>query len=167
LRIVNVDYAGEVAKHGSLRWYDRRLWHLGRIRLSHEALRHLAELHALVGELVAQGALAPGQIDSPRHHDLEPHWGIPAIPYDANGRWDGSALIVWDSGNDTPPVENINPRDGGDSKPDPHGHPRVDPDAMLQMSLFLQTGGWIQDVCLGGPCLTMQNPHKEAPYVAD
>jgi FkbH-like protein len=46
-RIVNVDYAGEVAKQGSLRWYDRRLWHLGRIRLSHEAIGKLAELHAL------------------------------------------------------------------------------------------------------------------------
>jgi hypothetical protein len=129
----------------------------------HQVTHTAAEVEArTIGAHVHWPALAEG-----RHHDQEPYWAIPPIPYDEDGRWDGSALIVWDSGNDTPPVENINPRDGGDSKPDPHGHPRVDPDAMLQMSLFLQTAGWIQDVCLGGPCLTMQNPQKAAPYVAD
>ncbi|MGH3442356.1 MAG: hypothetical protein ACRDUY_10015 [Nitriliruptorales bacterium] len=119
----------------------------------HQVTMTAAEVEArTVGASIHQPALDPG-----RHFDPNPYWGIPAIPYDAEGRWDGSAMIVWDSGNDTPPVENLPPRE--DRFPDPHGHPRRDPDAMRQMSLFLKTNGWIQDVCFG-PCYTVQHPAK-------
>jgi hypothetical protein len=101
-------------------------------------------------------------VEFPRHHDREPYWGIPDVPYGADGRWDGSALMIWDSGNDVPPVENVNPA-ADDAYPDPHGHPRVDPDAMHQMSAFLRTGGALEDVCFG-PCLSMQHPYKDAPH---
>ena len=49
--------------------------------------------------------------------DVNPYFGIPAIPTDP---FDGSALIVWDSGADTPPTTNTPPSVGAD----PHSHPR-------------------------------------------
>jgi hypothetical protein len=136
----------------------------------HQVTHTTAEVQArTIGAHVHQPALldepdadVDEHVDFPRHHDDEPYWGIPAVPYDEDGRWDGSALIVWDSGNDTPPVGNVNPA-GDDSYPDPHGHPRVDPDAMWQMSQFLRTDGFIEDVCFG-PCLSMQHPYKDAPH---
>jgi hypothetical protein len=121
----------------------------------HQVTMTAAEVQArTMGIPVHNPALEEG-----RHHDEEPYWGIDPVPY-SDGRYDGSALVVWDSGNDTPPVENINPRQGGDSHPDPHGHPRVDPDSMWQMTYFLRPGGWIEDVC-DGPCLTVQHPDKD------
>ena len=104
------------------------------------------------------------KVEFPRHHDTEPYWGIDEIPYGDDGRWDGSPLVIWDSGNDTPPITNVN-RAADDSYPDPHGHPRVDPDAMWQMSQFLQTDGFVEDVCFG-PCSSMQHPYEDDPHRA-
>lgn len=84
--------------------------------------------------------LAPGRVP-----DVTPLWGIdriPAFPYD------GSALIYWDSGTPAPPIENRPNRAGED----PHGDPRYDPEAQLQMSDFLMPGGTVTDVCGGAPC---------------
>jgi len=36
---------------------------------------------------------------------------------------------------------------------DPHGDPRADPNARIQKSDFLQTGGQFVDVCSGAPCV--------------
>jgi len=118
----------------------------------HKVLLHLAfgdhqvanvttEIEArTIGASIHQPALAPG-----RHSDVNPYSGIPAIPAYP---FDGSALIVWDSGAATPPTTNTAPSTG----PDPHSDPRSSPVARQQKSDFLQTGGAVTDVCLGLPC---------------
>ena len=47
-----------------------------------------------------------------RHSDVDPYFGIPAIP---TYPFDGSALIVWDSGAATPPITNTAPSIGSRS----------------------------------------------------
>ena len=94
-----------------------------------------------LGASVYQPALAPG-----RHSDVDPYFGIPAIP---SFPFDGSALVVWDSGTPTPPTANT-PNTGGS---DPHGRPRSTPAARLQKSQFLKPDGRVVDVCGGMPCL--------------
>lgn len=119
---------------------------------SHHVLLHLAfgdhqvanvatEVEArTIGASIHQPAIAAG-----RHSDVNPYAGIPAIPAYP---FDGSALIVWDSGAPTPPTENVPPRSGAD----PHSDPRKDPAARMQKSEFLKTGGLVVDVCGGAPC---------------
>lgn len=104
---------------------------------------------------------------------VEPFWNLPAIPQappappvpghpDATYRWDGSALVVWDSGNVQSPPGNVPPttNDNPELQPcpsgrggDPHECPRRDPAARLQKSEFLATGGSVVDVCAGQACL--------------
>ena len=84
--------------------------------------------------------LAPG-----RSSDVTPLWGIDrigAFPYA------GSAIVYWDSGTPESPLENVPNRAGED----PHGDPRSDPDAQVQMSDFLQPGGVVTDQCGGSWC---------------
>ncbi len=119
----------------------------------HKVLLHLAfgdhqvanvttEIEArTIGAYVHQPAIAFG-----RHSDVEPYFGIPAIPTDP---FDGSALIVWDSGADTPPTTNTAPMTGAD----PHSDPRSSALARQQKSDFLQAGGTVVDVCSGTPCV--------------
>ncbi|GAB2816456.1 hypothetical protein GCM10022221_13040 [Actinocorallia aurea] len=93
-----------------------------------------------IGAHVHQPAVAPG-----RHPAAEPYWGIPAIegyPYD------GSALVVWDSGTPYGPLTNTPPTEGRD----PHSDPRKSLAARLQAATFLKTGQ-IVDVCDAGPCV--------------
>jgi hypothetical protein len=107
----------------------------------------------------------PATIDGKPIPDVVPWYGIEpieAFPYD------GSALIVWDSGNPPPPVTNTPPRydptdpawagvmacplvPGRDG--DPHECPRRQPAARLQKSEFLKTNGAVVDTCGAGPCL--------------
>ncbi|MCP5059191.1 MAG: hypothetical protein GY937_21000 [bacterium] len=77
--------------------------------------------------------------------EVAPYFGIPAI---SAYPFDGSALIIWDSGTATPPLENIPPNVGQD----PHETPRRDAQAKQQKSDFLQTGGAVTDVCGGLAC---------------
>jgi len=119
----------------------------------HEVLLHLAfgdhqvanvatEIEArTIGASIHQPAIA-----LLRHSDVDPYFGIPAIP---SYPFNGSALIVWDSGAATPPITNTAPNVGTD----PHSHPRNDADARQQKSDFLQTGGSVVDVCAGAPCV--------------
>jgi hypothetical protein len=119
----------------------------------HKVLLHLAfgdhqvanvttEIEArTIGASIHQPAIAPG-----RHSDLVPYFGIPAIP---SYPFDGSALIIWDSGSPTPPVTNVPPRLGTD----PHAHPRSSVAGRLQKSEFLKTNGAVIDVCAGAPCV--------------
>jgi hypothetical protein len=119
---------------------------------SHDVLLHLAfgdhqvanvstEIEArTIGASIHQPAINPG-----RNPDVTPYVDIPAIP---SYPFDGSALVVWDSGADPAPIENIAPSTG----PDPHSDPRKDPTARQQKSDFLQTGGMVTDVCSGAPC---------------
>lgn len=120
---------------------------------SHDVLLHLAfgdhqvanvatEVEArTIGLSIHQPAIAAG-----RHSDVNPYFGIPAIPSDP---FNGSALIVWDSGAATPPITNVAPGTGAD----PHSDPRNSSVARTQKSYFLQAGGSVVDVCGGAPCV--------------
>jgi hypothetical protein len=81
-----------------------------------------------------------------RSYEVTPAYGIPGI---ASYPFNGSALVIWDSGTPTPPTTNT-PNTGGS---DPHGKPRSNMDARIQKSEFLKTGGAVVDVCSGAPCL--------------
>ncbi len=84
-------------------------------------------------------------INAGRKPDVVPFYGIPAVPSDP---FNGSALVMWDSGANPPPLTNTAPTTG----PDPHSDPRNDATARVQKSDFLQTGGQFVDVCSGSPC---------------
>ncbi|HYC53590.1 MAG TPA: hypothetical protein VEL28_01425, partial [Candidatus Binatia bacterium] len=108
----------------------------------HQVANIATEVQArTIGASVYQPALAPG-----RHSDVDPFFAIPAI---AAFPFEGSALVVWDSGTPTPPITNTPPRDGSD----PHGRPRSTPSARVQKSEFLRADGAVVDVCSGAPCL--------------
>ena len=80
-----------------------------------------------------------------RSRSRHPLWGIEGIeafPYD------GSAIVVWDSGAPAPPDGNVAPREGED----PHGDPRASMQARQQKSEFLKRQGRVIDVCGGQPC---------------
>jgi hypothetical protein len=94
-----------------------------------------------MGINIYQPALAPM-----RHSDVNPYWGIAAVP---SSPFNGSALVVWDSGTATPPTTNTPPGPGVD----PHGAPRNSVIGRQQKSAFLQTGGSFVDVCSGIPCV--------------
>ena len=63
--------------------------------------------------------------------------------------FDGSALVVWDTGIPAPPTTNTPPRAGKD----PHSAPRNSPTARRQKSEFLKPDGSVIDVCDGAPCV--------------
>jgi hypothetical protein len=101
-----------------------------------------AEVEArTIGAYIHQPAIAPG-----RNPDVTPYYLIPAVPTDP---FDGSAMVVWDSGAATPPITNTAPMVGFD----PHGDPRNSPLARTQKSDFLDSAepAFI-DVCGGVPC---------------
>jgi hypothetical protein len=77
--------------------------------------------------------------------EVEPYFGIPAID---SYPFDGSAIIIWDSGTATPPLGNVPPSVGQD----PHETPRRDAKAKQQKSDFLWTDGAVTDVCGGLAC---------------
>lgn len=88
--------------------------------------------------------LAPG-----RSNEVQPYYGI--APF-ASLPGTGSGFVVWDSGTDPSPPENVAPRAGPDRPHhDPHEDPRHDPKNRTQKAAFLTTGQ-IVDTCGGGPC---------------
>jgi hypothetical protein len=111
-----------------------------------------------IGAHLMTPALAPG-----RHSDVNPFFGIASIP---SFPFDGSVLVVWDSGNLTPPLGNVPPRRLTPQDPewtqlsacpqahdaDSHECPRRAPNGRLQKSEFLRTNGAVLDVCGGQPC---------------
>jgi hypothetical protein len=107
----------------------------------HQVANVATEVEArTIGAAIRTPAMDPG-----RHSDVNPFYGIPPIgayPYD------GSALVVWDSGQPTPPANNTPPRAGSD----PHSHPRNSPLGRAQKSEFLKIGGGVVDTCGAGPC---------------
>jgi hypothetical protein len=114
----------------------------------HQVANVATEVEArTIGASVYQPALDPG-----RHHDLRPFYGIPAI---TGFPFNGSALVVWDSGpgrTATPPTTNTPPRPELGYGQDPHSHPRSTVAARQQKSDFLQIGGQVTNVCGGNPC---------------
>jgi hypothetical protein len=94
-----------------------------------------------IGASVHAPILAPG-----RSYEVTPLYGIPTIP---SYPFNGSAIIVWDSGTPTPPTTNTPNRDGDD----PHSDPRNSVQGRIQKSEFLKTGGAVVDVCAAAPCV--------------
>jgi hypothetical protein len=93
---------------------------------------------------IGAGVHVPVAADD-RLREVTPMWGIAPIetyPYD------GSAIVLFDSGTPDIPVANLPPRAGRD----PHGDPRNDARARQQKSDFLQVGGEVVDVCGGRAC---------------
>jgi hypothetical protein len=96
--------------------------------------------------------------------DVTPYYGIPPI---ASYPFDGSAIVIWDSGDPPAPTTNTAPPSITSSDPawaqlmacprnysgDPHECPRRQPEARLQKSEFLKDGGAVIDTCGGVPCL--------------
>jgi hypothetical protein len=93
-----------------------------------------------IGAHLRQPALAAG-----RHPDLEPFYGIPALPTDEP--FTGSAMVYWDSGTPAPPTNDSAPSAGSD----PHGRPRAQASGRLQKSAFFS--GFFLEVCGDDPCL--------------
>lgn len=119
----------------------------------HQVANVSAEVEARsIGARIHQPALAAG-----RHSDEQlpddpgnkAYFGIDPLPA---GPYDGSAMIVFDSGTPTPPTGVIPPRPAAGFGRDPHETPRRDPQAQLQKSEFMKTGGAVIDVCAGAPC---------------
>jgi hypothetical protein len=107
----------------------------------HQVANVATEIEArTIGASIHQPAIAAG-----RSYEVVPYVDIPAIP---SYPFEGSALVVWDSGADTPPITNTAPSTGKD----PHGDPRSSVAARNQKSEFLRTGGDVIDVCSGAPC---------------
>ncbi|MEV3920455.1 hypothetical protein [Actinomadura coerulea] len=106
----------------------------------HQVAPVAAEVEArTVGARVHAPAVTPG-----RSPDKAPYWGIPTF----GSSYDGSALVVWDSGSPAPPLTNTPPTEGRD----PHSDPRNNAEARRQKAVFLTTGA-VVDVCGGGPCV--------------
>ncbi len=83
-----------------------------------------------------------------RSREVEPGWGLDTLEYPS----DGSAILVWDSGSDPIPIENVPPS----TSRDPHGDPRRDPEVQRQKAGFLYDDQ-IMGVCLDGPCTAVAN----------
>jgi hypothetical protein len=115
--------------------------------LLHEAFgdHQVANVATEVEARTIGAALRTPAMDPGRHSDVNPFYGIPPI---GSYPFDGSALVVWDSGQPTPPANNTPPRAGSD----PHSHPRNSPIARAQKSEFLKIGGAVVDTCGAGPC---------------
>ncbi|MGI8511264.1 MAG: hypothetical protein ACR2NH_01370 [Solirubrobacteraceae bacterium] len=109
----------------------------------HQVANVAAEVEArTVGAATIAPYVAPGR--SPYVTDTP--WGIPeigAFPFE------GSAIVMWDSGSPTPPTTNTPPREGAD----PHEHARRSPVARQQKSDFLKLNGKITNPCAPGPCI--------------
>jgi hypothetical protein len=172
--VMNAAYPGEFDRRFLFSWiqmlWDRGetngyAWHLTGDPLPntppHDVLLHVAfgdhqvthwsaDIEArTIGASIHFPAIAPG-----RSEDVTPYFGIPAIE---SYPFYGSAMIVWDTGpfdmmldkgTPPPPVGNQPPRVGVD----PHGGPRVQPEARLQTSEFLRSTGKVVTACNDGPC---------------
>jgi hypothetical protein len=93
---------------------------------------------------------APG-----RSGEVEPGWGLADVAYPADDLdypYEGSAIIVWDSGSDPIPFDGIPPRTSRDS----HEDPRADPNVRVQKAAFMFDGVLV-DVCgADQPCTAAQ-----------
>ncbi len=81
-----------------------------------------------------------------RSTDVEPFWGIERID---SFPFDGSAVVLFDSGTALPPTTNTPPRDGID----PHEDVRRAASAYDQAAAFLRPDGMVIDTCDGGRCV--------------
>lgn len=87
-------------------------------------------------------------------YDTVKPWGIRPI---TEFPFDGSAIVMWDSGSPPPPTTNTPPRDGED----PHEHPRNTVAARRMKSAFLRVDGRVVDTCPHHPCYAFG--YKDSP----
>lgn len=115
-----------------------------------DVLMHVAFGDWQVSELTA--FIAARAMDMPVHRpvtepgrsgEVEPGWGLETLEYPSSG----SGLVVWDSGSDPVPFDDVAPS----TTRDPHEDPRADPDAQTQINAFLFDGELI-DVCAAAAC---------------
>jgi hypothetical protein len=92
------------------------------------------------------GASVGDGADEVRSTDVEPFWGIDRIE---SYPFDGSAVVLFDSGTPLPPTTNTPPREGVD----PHEDVRRAAAAYDQIAAFLEPDGVVVDTCAGGPCI--------------
>jgi hypothetical protein len=127
----------------------------------HEVLLHVAlgdhQVAPVTADVMARtiGARVWNKLDSGRSTDEEPFFGIPAL---TSFPFNGSALVVFDSGPVTPanpqgtpppPTSNVPPSAGQD----PHELPRRTQEARMMKDQFLRVGGRLQTApCGGGVC---------------
>jgi hypothetical protein len=100
----------------------------------------------VLGARAHRPALANGR--SPARHQLWGIEGIDAYPYN------GSAIVVWDSGTAAAPLGNVIAQEGKD----PHEDPRASKEARQQKSEFLSRNGRVVDVCGRQPCTAAPTP---------
>lgn len=81
-----------------------------------------------------------------RSGEVEPGWGLDTTEY-TDAPTDRSAIVVWDSGSDPIPFDNVPPRTSRDS----HEDPRADADVRRQKAAWLFEDTLI-DVCDGEAC---------------
>ena len=118
---------------------------------AHHVLMHLAFGDHQVANVAAEteartiGALARTPYVNPGRspYVTDTPWGLPAIP---GFPFDGSGIVMWDSGSPPAPTTNTPPTAGHD----PHEDPRNSPLAREQKSAFLEPGGDVIDVCPPG-----------------
>lgn len=127
----------------------------------HQVAPVTAEIAARTnGMSIHAPVLKPGKVVP----EVTPYFDIPAIP---SYPFDGSAIVIWDSGNPPAPIGNVPPPtisaidpEWADLGPcpmgaggaDPHSCPRNNASARVQKSEFLKTGGMVTDVCGGAAC---------------
>ncbi len=103
----------------------------------------VSELTAMIAAR-AVGATIHRPVTEPgRSGEVEPGWGLDTTTYPSTG----SALVIWDSGSDPIPFENIPPSTSRDS----HEDPRADATVREQKAAFLFEGTLI-DVCDAKAC---------------
>jgi hypothetical protein len=108
----------------------------------------VSELTALIAARTIGAAIHQPIAADGRWAEAEPGWGLEPLEYGApGGGAAGSAIVVWDSGMEPIPFENVPPAVGDDS----HEDPRADPDVRVQKAAFLFDDELV-DVCTGQAC---------------
>jgi len=115
-----------------------------------EVLLHVAFGDWQVSELTAM--IAARTMGVPIHRpvtadggsgEVQPGWDLDSIEYPSGG----SGLVIWNSGSDPIPFENVPPSTSRDS----HEDPRADADVRAQKAAFLFDDTLV-DVCAGAAC---------------
>jgi hypothetical protein len=119
----------------------------------HEVLLHVAlgdhQVANIATEVQARTLGIPVHrpvMDDGRSTAVDPWFGIDTLEYP----YEGSAVLMWDSGAELPPDTNQPARAGAD----PHSDPRNTPASIDQIVAFLTTGEVI-DVCDDAPCVAV------------
>jgi len=108
----------------------------------------VSQLSALIEARTLGAAIHQPVAAEGRWAEVDPGWGLSPLAYGAaGGGTAGSAIVVWDSGMEPIPFENVPPGVGDDS----HEDPRADPDVRIQKAAFLFDAELV-DVCGAQAC---------------